>query len=370
MSLHLVTGYKGEAHIKPEDHGAYNAGLFGTGEYVLSSGNKFAASVLSSNTVRILDGDLMIQGRHINLKKDTYEDITINNGTIGKNRNDLIVIRYTLDAASGVENAEFAVIQGEATSGTASDPEYTTGDILSGGCTLHEMPLYRIPLTELTVGTPEPLFKLAGTMDNGLLFRGWNPITSKAEDTPQKWRELGTGFWMIDIADIITGQPSQWGFLYNTVCLEEVSQIFVVQASGGTYRRNANGRGWYGEDWKEGTWRLISDEETRPVAFGEYLGTGDYGPEHPNSLTFNFVPKFVSIKPTYGYEYCHANLVNGQSACIVEGDGYFNHLCKINIEWTGKTVKWWYPFSADNTGGCASSIQLNAAHRYVYFAIG
>lgn len=362
MSLHLVTGYKGKAHITPSDHGAYNAGIIGAGEYVLNSGNKFAASVLSSNTVRILDGDLMIQGRHINLKKDTYEDITINNGTVGKNRNDLIVIRYTLDAASGVENAEFAVIQGEETSGTASDPKHTTGDILSGGCTLHEMPLYRIPLTGLTVGTPEPLFKSAGTMDNGLLFRGWNPITSISEDTPQKWRDLGTGIWMIDLANIITGQPSQWGFLYNTVCLEEVAQIFITQASGETYRRNANGSGWYGNDWKEGTWRKLFDEDTRPVMVNVYQGIGSFGVNSPNILQFNFKPKFVFISlGDYSLE-----LFQYQTATRVKYCGE-STTHNVPITWGENSVSWY----TEATSSDAHVYQMNASGAYYhYIAIG
>lgn len=158
MALDLVTGYKGAAHITAEDIGAFNAGIMGAGDWVLTSGNKFAASLTSNNTVKILDGDLIIQGRHVCLKKNTYEEVIIENGETDKNRNDLIVARYTKDSTNGIENVEFAVIKGENSASEASDPEYTTGDILSGGCTLHEMPLYRIKLNGLTVGEPEPLF--------------------------------------------------------------------------------------------------------------------------------------------------------------------------------------------------------------------
>lgn len=359
MPLHLVTGYKGAAHITATDAGALNAGMFGTGEYVLDSGNKFAASVLSSNAVQILDGDLMMQGRHITLKKGTSEDITINNGTVGMNRNDLIVIRYTKDAITGIENAEFAVIQGEGTRGTASDPEYTTGDILSGDCTLHEMPLYRIPLTELVVGTPEPLFKTSGAVGNGLLFRGWNPITSKSEDTPEKWRDLGTGIWMIDLADIIIGQPSQWGFLYNTVCAAEVSQIFIVQASGETYRRNANGIGWYGTDWKEGTWQIIYDAATHPVAYGEYSGNDNFGESVPNTLTFNFEPKFVVVQAPYVNLMILVRWV--EQAQTNQSSENSNQT--VRVTWEGKTVKWYSTFN--------STEQLNdSGGKYRYFAIG
>lgn len=158
MSLHLVTGHSGKAHITAADQGALNACMFGTHDYVLNSGNNFAASVITNNQVRIADGELMMQGRHVRLAKGTYEDVVIENGTQGMNRNDLIVVRYTKNTDSSIEVTELAVIKGTETTGTAVDPEYTTGDILSGDV-LHEMPLYRIPLTGLNVGTPVLLFK-------------------------------------------------------------------------------------------------------------------------------------------------------------------------------------------------------------------
>lgn len=158
MALHLVTGYKGEAHISAEDIGAFNAGTFGSGEYVLNTGSKLAIEGIDNNNFKILDGDVMMQGRHITLKKGTYEQITINNGETGQKRIDLVVIRYTKNEQTGVENVTFAVVQGEPTTGIPTDPEVTTGDILSGNCLLHEMPLYRVTVTDYVVGTPEALF--------------------------------------------------------------------------------------------------------------------------------------------------------------------------------------------------------------------
>lgn len=164
MSVHLVTGYAGSAHITSADQGAFNASVVGTGEYVMCTGNELSAQVVSNNQIRIFDGDAMMQGRHINIKQDTYEDVAIANGLQGLNRNDLIVLRYTKDANTGVENVALAVLQGVSTEGTASDPSYTEGDILSGECLLAEMPLYRVPLTGLNVGELVPLFTVVDSM--------------------------------------------------------------------------------------------------------------------------------------------------------------------------------------------------------------
>lgn len=164
MSLHLVTGYAGKAHVTSADQGAFNAGVVGTGEYVMCTGNELSAQIISNNQIRIFDGDIMMQGRHICLKKDTCEDVAIANGLQGLNRNDLIVLRYTKDSSTGVESIAFAVLQGVSTEGTASDPAHTTGDILSGECLLHEMPLYRVQLTGLNVGELVPLFAVVDSM--------------------------------------------------------------------------------------------------------------------------------------------------------------------------------------------------------------
>ena len=166
MSLHLVTGYKGSAHVTSADQGAFNASIYGAGDYVLEAGKQLAVSVVSNNTIRILDGEILMQGRHIIIKRNTYEELTLANGLQGLNRNDLIVARYTKDAITGVENVALVVIQGVSTDGTPSDPSYTAGDILEGNCLLHDMPLYRIPLTGLNVGTPVKLFGTSGDFQN------------------------------------------------------------------------------------------------------------------------------------------------------------------------------------------------------------
>lgn len=165
MSLDLVTGYKGAAHITSMDHGAFNACVLGEIEKAMDSGRKFEANVVSNNLIRIYDGEFIMQGRHIRLARGTYEDVTIQNGTQGMNRNDLIVMRYTKNADTGVEDCVLAVIKGAETTGTAHDPEYTTGDILAGDCLLHETPLYRVPLTGLNVGELVPLFETITTIE-------------------------------------------------------------------------------------------------------------------------------------------------------------------------------------------------------------
>lgn len=157
-NMHLVTGYQGQEHIKAVDQAAFNAALIGTGQFVLEKGKVFEAQIISNNQIRILDGELMMQGRFVRLDPDTYVDLNIENGTQGKKRNDLIVARYTKNTVTGIESVDLVVIKGTAVDSNPVDPEHTEGDITNGVAVQHDFPLWRIPLDSLNVGNPVALF--------------------------------------------------------------------------------------------------------------------------------------------------------------------------------------------------------------------
>ena len=133
---HLITGYAGSEHIQSADDGAFNAAFFGDGQYVMESGNQFDASIIDNNTVRILDGDLLMYGRHIRINPDTYEDLIITTGTAGVNRIDLVCMTYEKNASDGTEKAFLQVIKGTEVEGKASAPAHTDGNILLGATLL------------------------------------------------------------------------------------------------------------------------------------------------------------------------------------------------------------------------------------------
>ena len=157
-NMHLVTGYLGQEHITAIDQAAFNAALIGTGQFVLEKGKVFEAQIISNNQIRILDGELMMQGRFIRLDPDTYVDLTIENGVQGKKRNDLIVARYTKNTVTGIESVDLVVIKGTAVDSNPVDPEHTEGDITNGVNAQHDFPLWRIPIDSLNVGNPVALF--------------------------------------------------------------------------------------------------------------------------------------------------------------------------------------------------------------------
>lgn len=164
MALHLITGYAGREHITSADQGAYNMATFGSGNFVLDRGSKFAYTVRSNNTIAIADGEAMIQGRFLKMPLGTSEELTISNGSQGKLRNDLICIRYTRSTTDNTEKAELIVLKGTEATSSPSDPSYINGNITDGNDTVTDFPLYRVSLNGISISTVTQLFTVKVSM--------------------------------------------------------------------------------------------------------------------------------------------------------------------------------------------------------------
>ena len=163
-NMHLVTGYAGQAHVTAADQASLYASLFGTDSFILNRGNKLAASIVTNNSISVADGDAIMQGRHIRLNEGETVNLTIDNGETGLYRNDLIVLRYTTNVSTGIEEANLVVIKGTAVASNPTDPEYTTGSIITDHALQADMPLYRVPLNGLNVQPLVQLCSVFGTI--------------------------------------------------------------------------------------------------------------------------------------------------------------------------------------------------------------
>lgn len=189
MALELVTGYWGMEHVTAEQDADLNAGIIGSGNYVLNIGEKMRAEAVSANQVRIFDGIFMAYGRQCILGDGEYEDITIENGTPGLLRNDMIVVKYKKDEESGKENAKFVVLKGE-TGSVAKDPVPNKQDIRSGAFE-SEVPMYRVKINGLAIEKIEPLYSIPMTNDD---------LSKKASDLDTKVKNMSSAlgkfaFW-------------------------------------------------------------------------------------------------------------------------------------------------------------------------------
>ena len=148
--MELVTGRKGTPHITSQQDRMKNQGIWGDQVYILNTGQMLEPQVQSSNEIRIRDGALMAQGALSCVKINSYDSVTIQNGSQGMKRIDLICWQYTYDAEQDVESAEWVVIQGTPAASDPQQPAYTEGDIQQGD-ELVQVPIFAVHLDGINV---------------------------------------------------------------------------------------------------------------------------------------------------------------------------------------------------------------------------
>ena len=165
MSTHNITGRGSDVHVTEQNARDQNRIIFGEDSFVFNKGNNLAYEVVSSNEIDINTGFIMMQGDLIEV--ESREKLTIDNGTQGNYRNDLIVCRYSKDSSTGVETASLEVIKGTPSSTSASDPSYNDGAIDTD--LVVDFPLYRVCLNSLNITSVVQLYTLLDIGHNVLV---------------------------------------------------------------------------------------------------------------------------------------------------------------------------------------------------------
>ena len=146
MAFEIVDGMTGTKHISSDDLSALNVATIGKADCVLKYGDDFKLTMASANSATLGTGVGMVGGKRFWNQAAT--SLTIQSGTQGQKRNDLVVARYAKTSA-GIESITPVVIKGTPTTGTAADPEVTANDLK----------LWRVPLDGISVGDPVKLFE-------------------------------------------------------------------------------------------------------------------------------------------------------------------------------------------------------------------
>lgn len=152
MAFEIVDGMTGKKHISSDDLSALNIATVGKSDCVLDYGDDFALTMKSANSATLGTGVGMVGGKRFWNQAAT--SLTIQSGTQGQKRNDLIVARYAKTSA-GIESITPVVIKGTPTTGTAADP----------GVTANDLKLWRVPLDGISVGKPVKLFEHVASLD-------------------------------------------------------------------------------------------------------------------------------------------------------------------------------------------------------------
>ena len=203
--MEIITGYTGKAHIFSEQDRDVNIGIVGEGSYVLQTGMQLEAEVSSNNEIKIRDGVLMHQGCTASIKKNTYDSLTIINGSQGMKRIDLIVARYERNQDNGAESIGLKVIQGTPAESNPAVPSHITGDIQSGDA-VADMPMYKIIIDGLNIVEVQKVFSEAPNiteLNRKLFLDGYffvdfgslpNPTTKLVDtDIPN----VATHYWIV-----------------------------------------------------------------------------------------------------------------------------------------------------------------------------
>lgn len=181
MAFEIVDGMTGQKHISSDDLSALNIATIGESNCVLNYGDNFKMTMTNANTATLGTGVGMVGGKRFWNQAAT--SLTIQSGTQGQKRNDLIVARYAKTSA-GIESITPVVIKGTPTTGTAADPEVTANDLK----------LWRVPLDGISVGDPVKLFEPVASLatigdsvyqDTGKVYLynepGWGSISYRAK---------------------------------------------------------------------------------------------------------------------------------------------------------------------------------------------
>ena len=196
--MEIITGHTGKPHVTAEQDRDVNEGIFDTGSFVLKTGSQLAAELVSNNEIKVRDGVLVIQGCTAVIKKNTYDPVTIANGSQGMKRIDLIVARYNKNEETKIEEVMLKVIQGTPNASTAAVPTYKTGDIQSGDL-VADMPLYKVTLDGLNVTSVDKMFtviptlpELSSNLKTATADSGWKYMTNANNLSEKlKFRKIG-----------------------------------------------------------------------------------------------------------------------------------------------------------------------------------
>lgn len=151
MAFEIVDGMTGTKHISSDDLSALNVATIGKADCVLKYGDDFKLTMASANSATLGTGVGMVGGKRFWNQAAT--SLTVQSGTQGQKRNDLVVARYAKTGA-GIESITPVVIKGTPTTGNATDPATTSNDLK----------LWRIPLNGISVGTPVKLFDTVASL--------------------------------------------------------------------------------------------------------------------------------------------------------------------------------------------------------------
>lgn len=187
--MNIITGRKGYPHVTSQQQRDINSSLLGSEDCVLAVGEKLRAQQVDSNKIRIFDGLLSMEGCIASIEANEYEDVNIDNGSIGKIRADLICVHYqriTDESGNLIEDVYLEVLKGEEPSVYIPDsiegisfepklPQVNNNLSIRDGAENYYFPLYKVLIEGLNITSIDAMFTIANEDS------GWQEVTLSSE---------------------------------------------------------------------------------------------------------------------------------------------------------------------------------------------
>ena len=157
--MKILTGKTGTPHVTSRQFRQFIESVAGQGSYILQSGENLEPELQTNNSLKIRSGTMAHHGNLSVVDIGTYDEVTIANGTQGRQRIDLVVNRYTRNEPSGVESNTWVVIQGTPAASNPATPAYTEGNLQEGDL-VDDCPVFRIHLNGINVTKVEKLLSV------------------------------------------------------------------------------------------------------------------------------------------------------------------------------------------------------------------
>lgn len=151
--MKIVTGKTGTPHVTSRQFRGMMEGIIGQDSYIITHGENLEPELVTNNKLKIKSGMMCHRGNISTVEIGTYDEVTIQNGTQGMKRIDLIVNRYSKVEGTGIEENNWVVIQGTPGAEDPVAPAYTEGNLQEGDlvddCPVFEAHLDGINVTEI-----------------------------------------------------------------------------------------------------------------------------------------------------------------------------------------------------------------------------
>lgn len=170
--MKIVSGKTGTPHVTSEQFRQIIDGTVGQGSYILTSGENLEPELASNNMLKIRGGMMSHHGNISCVDLNTYDEVTLTNGSQEVKRIDLIVNRYTRNDETGLEKNEWVVIIGTPDASNPKVPQHTIGNLQNGDL-IDDCPVFEVHYDGINVTEVK---KLLPVMSNLELLNGNLPL--------------------------------------------------------------------------------------------------------------------------------------------------------------------------------------------------